>query len=53
MGGGCSSRYADIICKLFTKKVTILPLINAKILWMSSPNSIKHVQVICIFNSLT
>ena len=52
-GEVCGSRYVDIIDKFFTRKVTILPFLNAKLLWMSSPNSTKRVQVICIFNSLT
>ena len=51
--GEGGSRYADIICRFCIRKVTTLPFMIAKILWMSSPNSIKDVQVICIFNSLT
>ena len=50
-GGGCGSRYTDIICIFCTRKETILPFMSAKMSWLSSPNSIKHVQVICKFNS--
>ena len=50
-GGGCGSRYTDIICTFCTRNRTILSFISAKMSWMPSPNSIKHVQVICIFNS--
>ena len=51
-GGGCGSRYADIIC---TRNETILPFMSANMSRMSSPNNIKYVQVICIFtcNSYT
>ena len=54
-GGGCGSRYADIICIFCTRNETILPFMSAKMSWMSSPNNIKYVQVICIFtcNSYT
>ena len=52
-GGGCGSRYADIICVFCTRNEPILPFMSAKMSWMSSPNSIKHVQVICKFNSYT
>ena len=53
-GGGCGSRYADIICIFFfTRNETILPFMSTQMSWMSSPNSKKHVQVICIFNSYT
>ena len=48
-GGGCGSRYANIICIFCTRNETILPFMSAKMSWMSSPNSKKHVQVICIF----
>ena len=51
--GGCGSKYADIICIFCTRNETILPFMSAKMSWMSSPNSIKHVQVICICNSYT
>ena len=51
--GGCGSRYADIICIFCTRNETILPFMSAKMSWMLSPYSIKHVQVICIFNSYT
>ena len=52
-GGGCGSRYTDIICIFCTRNETILPFMSAKMSWISSPNSIKHVQVICKFNSNT
>ena len=42
-----------IIWKFCSNKVTALPFMNARILWMSSLYSIKHVQVIRIFNFLT
>ena len=51
--GGCGSRYADIICIFCTRNETVLPFMSAKMSWMSSPNSIKHFQVNCIFNSYT
>ena len=38
VGGGWEEwEYADIICKFFTRKVNILPFVNAKMLWMPSP----------------
>ena len=52
-GGGCGSRYADIICIFCTRNETILPFMSAKMSWMSSPNNIEHAHVICIFNSYT
>ena len=52
-GGGCGSRFADIICIFCSRNETILPFMSAKMSWMSSSNSIKHVQVICILNSYT
>ena len=52
-GGGCGSRYVDIICIFCSRNETILPFMSAKMPWMLSPNSIKHVQVIYIFNSYT
>ena len=52
-GGGYGSRYADIICIFCTRNETFLQFMSAKMSWMSSPNSIKHVQDICIFNSFT
>ena len=48
-GGGCGSRYADIICIFCTRNETVLPFMSAKMSWMSSLNNIKYVQVICIF----
>ena len=42
-----------IICKFCTNTVTTLPFMNARMLWMSSAYSNKHVQVICMFNFLT
>ena len=39
-GGGCGSRYGDIICIFCTRNETILPFMSAKKSWMSSPNSI-------------
>ena len=48
-GGGCGSRYVDIICIFCTRNETILPFMNAKMSWMSSPKNIKYVQAICIF----
>ena len=53
LGKGSGSRYADIICKFCTRKVTFLPFMNAEMLCMSSHDSIKRVQVICILYSLT
>ena len=44
-GGGCGSRYADIICIFCTRNDTILPFMSAKMSWMSSPNSIKQKTV--------
>ena len=51
-GGEGGEGYADIICKFCTRKVNILPFVNAKMLWVTSPNSIKYVQLICIINSI-
>ena len=38
---------------LHQKRNIILSFTNASMLWMSSSNSIKHIQVIRIFNFLT
>ena len=47
---GVAADNADIICIFCTRNETILPFMSAKMSWMSSPNSIKHAQIICIFN---
>ena len=53
-GGGFGSRYADIICIFCTRNETILPFMSAKCHGCHHLTAfIKHVQVICIFNSYT
>ena len=54
MGGGVAADGSNMIYNLqILHKVTTLPFMNARMLYMSSPYSIKHVQVICTFNVLT
>ena len=58
MGGGVAADGSNMIYNLQSlhkgsNKVTTLQFMNARMLCMSSPYSIKHVQVICIFNFLT
>ena len=55
VGGGAVGGVGGVgICgyylQIFTRKVNILPFVNAKMLWMPSPKCTKHVQVICIIN---
>ena len=52
-GRGAAADMRIYNLKIFHKNVPTLPSINARMLWMSSSNSIKHVQVIRIFNFLS
>ena len=51
--GECGSTYVDIICIFCARNQTILPFMSTKMSLILPPNSIKHVQVICIYNSDT
>ena len=55
MGGGVAADGSNMIYNLqiLHQQVTALPFMNARMLWMSSLYSIKHAQVISIFNFLT
>ena len=55
MGGGVAADGTNMIynVQILHQQSTALPFMNARMLWISSLNSIKHVQVIRIFNVLT
>ena len=50
---GCDSNWfkydIHIICKFCTNKVTTLPFMNARMLWMSSPYSVNTSKLSAYF----
>ena len=52
MGGGVAEIRGYIIRKFSTKTVTTLPFMNARMLRLSSSNSIKHVHLKRVYDKV-